>query len=260
MFLQETAQSIWRTNLHVNEAVKGEIMIRKKMTLLLAAMLTVLSLWIHPLSSSAFDENDKDLRHAFPEPVILIDVGHGGIDGGTSYGDILEKDINLAVGRRLYRILKSHGYQAILNRTDDYALSDDNRWLKSRSRHMRDLAQRKGLTDQLPSSIVVSLHVNWGRNKSKRGPYVLHQNEARSAYLAASLQHALGDLYDLPNTALPELGKPFYLLKHIGAPAVIVETGFISNAEDRAMLISTHGQQKIAEAIYSGIVDYFMVM
>ena len=212
------------------------------------------------LCGSPAGADDKDLRHVFPEPVILIDAGHGGIDGGTSYEEIMEKDINLEIGRRLYVVLRSHGYRAILNRTGDYALSDDNRWSRSRSRHMRDLAQRKELSEQLPASIVVSLHVNWGRNKSKRGPLVLHQNEGRSALLAASIQNALERFYNLNRASIPQIGKPFYLLKHVESPAVIVEMGFLSNAEDRAQLISRSGQQKIAEAIYTGIAEYFTVM
>lgn len=212
-------------------------------------------------STTAKDSTDnKDLRHAFPEPVILIDVGHGGIDGGTSYGDILEKDINLAIGRRLYMVLRSHGYRVILNRTDDYALSDDNRWLRNRSRHIRDLAQRKELSEQVPASIVVSLHVNWARNKSRRGPLVLHQNEGGSALLAYSIQSSLEQLYDSTSLHFPEIGKPFYLLNHIDSPAVIVETGFLSNPEDRSLLTNTRGQQKIAEAIYSGILEYYTVL
>lgn len=198
---------------------------------------------------------DNPFKHAFPQPVILIDAGHGGIDGGTSYGDILEKDINLEIGRCLYLILRSHGYRTILNRTGDYALSDDNRWLRSRSRHLRDLAQRKQLSEELPSEIVISLHVNWGKNKSKRGPVVLHQTEGRSAILASSIQNSLDVLYG--TSSLPQVGKPFYLLNHVDCPAVIVETGFLSNAQDRAMLHSKRGQQQIAEAIYGGIVQYF---
>lgn len=232
----------------------GEIM--KRHSFLLVLLITTLA--ASCLRSPSASADDKDLRHAFPEPVILIDAGHGGIDGGTSYGELLEKDINLAIARRLYMVLRSHGYRTILNRTGDYALSDDNRWLHSRSRHIRDLAQRKQLTEELPAEIVVSLHVNWGRNKSKRGPLVLHQDEGRSALLASSLQNSLETLYGTSDAT--QLGKPFYLLKHADSPAVIVETGFISNAEDRDMLISTRGQQAIAEAIYAGIVEYFTVI
>ncbi|WP_178021503.1 N-acetylmuramoyl-L-alanine amidase [uncultured Paenibacillus sp.] len=231
----------------------------KMIRCLLAIILTVPVALGSGIAPASADEG-KDLRHAFPEPVILIDAGHGGIDGGTSYEQILEKDINLEIGRRLYVILRSHGYRAILNRTGDYALSDDNRWLRSRSRHLRDLAQRKELSEQLPASIVVSLHVNWGRNSSKRGPLVLHQNEGRSAMLAASIQRSLERLYELNAARTPELGKPFYLLNHIDCPAVIVETGFLSNAEDRAVLTNRRGQQSIAEALYRGIAEYFTVM
>lgn len=198
---------------------------------------------------------DNSFSHAFPQPVILIDAGHGGIDGGTSHGDILEKDINLEIGRRLYVILRSQGYRTILNRTGDYALSDDNRWLRTRSRHLRDLAQRKQLSEELPSEIVISLHVNWGKNKSKRGPIVLHQSEGRSAFLASSIQNSLNNLYS--TSSLPQIGKPFYLLNHVDCPAVIVETGFISNMDDRTLLNSKRGQQKVAEAIYGGILQYF---
>lgn len=223
----------------------------------------VLSFAAWPVSAATLEggvqnENDKLLQHVFTEPVVLIDAGHGGVDGGTSYGDLLEKDLNLAIGRRLYLILRSHGYRAVLNRTGDYALSDDNRWFGSRSRHLRDLAQRKELSRQIPATIVVSLHVNWAGTESKRGPVVLFQNNGESALLATSIQDALVELYRMPSIR-PELGKPFYLLKHIHCPAVIVETGYISNAKDRKMLTSLRGQQSISEAIYAGIVKYFMV-
>lgn len=235
-------------------------MYRAKFKQYFGILLIAMSLIHFPGQASADNSDEKVLRHAFTQPVILIDAGHGGIDGGTSSGTLLEKDVNLEIGRRLYMVLRSHGYTAILNRTGDYALSDDNRWLNSRSRHIRDLAQRKELSEQVPSSIVVSLHVNWGRNTSRRGPLLLHQDEGRSALLAGALQHELEDVYQLQRRRLPELGRPFYLLKHMDSPAVIIETGFMSNAEDRHLLASPRGQQKIAEAIYSGIVEYFTVM
>lgn len=225
--------------------------------MIISLLTTLLSIPTQVLADSS---DEQSIQYAFPHPVILIDAGHGGIDGGTSSGPLLEKDINLEIGKRLYMVLRSHGYTAILNRSGDYALSDDNRWLKSRSRHLRDLAQRKELSEQVPASIVISLHVNWGRNAARRGPLVLHQDEGQSAMLAFALQQALEDTYQLNMRRLPELGNPFYLLKHTDPPAVIVETGFISNPEDRSLLSSPRGQQRIAEALYSGIAAYFTVM
>lgn len=192
--------------------------------------------------------------HPFPHEVILIDVGHGGIDGGTSYGNILEKDINLAISRRLFMLLRSKGYNAVLNRDGDYALSDDNRWHPSRSRHRRDLAQRKELSNEIPTEMVVSIHVNWGKNASKRGGLVLHQAEGRSFLLAESIQRELNNVYR--NQHHTSVGKPFYLLNRTPVPAVIVETGYISNASDREKLCSRKGQVEIAEAVAGGIIDY----
>jgi len=78
--------------------------------------------------------------------------------------------------------------------------------------------------------------------------------------LAASIQRSLERFYQLDISRSPELGKPFYLLNHVDCPAVIVEMGFLSNEEDRAILTNRRGQQKIAEALYRGIAEYFTVM
>lgn len=188
--------------------------------------------------------------------MILIDAGHGGIDGGTSFGTILEKDITLDISRRLFLILRSDGFDAILNRNGDYAPSDENRWLRSKSRHLRDLAQRKELAETLPANIVVSIHINWARSPSKHGPLVLYRQEGRSFMLARSIQDQLNGLYQVKSS--PILGKPFYLLNKITATTVIVEAGFVSSPTDRAKLCSPKGQQEIAEAIANGIVAYLM--
>ncbi|USB32201.1 N-acetylmuramoyl-L-alanine amidase [Paenibacillus sp. YPG26] len=218
--------------------------------------LQLITVWISPQRIHANPQDMERLsRHAFPEPVILIDAGHGGVDGGTSFREILEKDINLDISRKLYLLLKSKGYAAALNRSADYALSDDNQWLNSRSRHRRDLAQRKGLSDELSTSIVVSIHLNWAHSRTQRGPLVLHQNEGRSAVLAWSIQNELNTVFGTRSS--PALGRPFYLLNHIQSPAVIVETGFLSNAEDRAMLTRPTEQMEVAKAIVAGIMAYF---
>lgn len=195
-------------------------------------------------------------RHALPAADVLIDAGHGGIDGGTHFGDIMEKDINLAISRKLYLILKSRGLHTVLNRTGDYALSDDNRWLRS-SRHQRDLSQRKGLASDIGAGVFVSVHVNWSKRKSVRGPVVLHRLDAQSALLASLIQDSLNRQQ---HTNIPPVaGDRFYVLKQAGPPSVIVETGFISNPEDLRMLTGPAGQTAIATAIADGIAAYRFV-
>ncbi|MGG4033816.1 N-acetylmuramoyl-L-alanine amidase [Paenibacillus cisolokensis] len=214
----------------------------------IAQMIAALS--VHP----AYASDPPSYKRALPTAEVLLDAGHGGIDDGASYGGVLEKNINLAIAKKVYLLLNSEGIPTVLNRTGDYALSDDNRWHASRSRHRRDLSQRRQLTDEINVQILVSLHVNAGRNKNKRGPLVLHQDNEESVKLATCIQEALNRQQG--THAKPKLGKPFYLLNSVKRPAVIVEMGFITNAEDRAMLTDPQQQTAIAQAIVSGIRQY----
>ncbi|OKP94349.1 N-acetylmuramoyl-L-alanine amidase [Paenibacillus sp. P46E] len=209
-----------------------------------------------PVSPVADGKPERQQILGHDQRIILIDAGHGGVDGGTSHGSILEKDITLAISRRLFLLLRSDGFDAILNRTGDYAPSDENRWLRSSSRHLRDLAQRKELAETLPANLVVSIHINWAPSPAKHGPLVLYRQEGRSFLLARSIQDQLNQLYDVSES--PRAGKPFYLLNKITATTVIVEAGFISSAADRDRLCSPKGQEEIAEAIAGGIAAYLM--
>ncbi|MCP1306779.1 N-acetylmuramoyl-L-alanine amidase family protein [Paenibacillus tyrfis] len=196
----------------------------------------------------------KSANPAISSVDVLIDVGHGGIDGGTAYGDLLEKDINLAIAKKTYETLRRKGYVVLMNRMDDYALSGENLWLKSRSRHIKDLAQRSHLCNEVKPKIMISLHVNSGRNSAKRGAILIHQAKPQSQQLAKALQESLNALYGTGDKPVP--GRTFYLLKHSKAPTVIVEMGFITNAEDRRMLTEVQSQQRIADAITAGVEQY----
>jgi N-acetylmuramoyl-L-alanine amidase len=195
------------------------------------------------------------IQYTLPTADVLIDAGHGGIDGGTHWKDIVEKDINLAISRKLYLLLRSKGLKVILNRTGDYALSDDNRWHVSRSRHRRDLSQRKELSAEIGASLFVSIHVNWSPKGNRRGPLVIHQAEGRSALLAGFIQNSLN--LQQSRSRLPHVANKFYLLNQVQVPSVIVETAFLSDPGDRAMLTSIPGQNRIAAAIANGIMGYF---
>lgn len=193
-------------------------------------------------------------QHILPTADVLIDAGHGGIDSGTHWNEILEKDINLEISRKLFLLLRSKGIKVILNRTGDYALSEDNRWQQSRSRHRRDLSQRRGLADEIGASLFVSIHVNWSPKGKRRGPLVIHQDEGRSSLLAGFLQNSLN--LQQGRSRLPHVANQFYLLNRVQVPSVIVETAFLNDPGDRAMLTSIPGQNRIAGAIANGIISY----
>lgn len=204
--------------------------------------------------AAAVEADPPRYERALPEAEVLIDVGHGGIDGGAHFGDVLEKDINLAVAKRLYLMLRSRGVAAVLNRTGDYALSEENRWHLTRSRHRRDLSQRRKLAEEIPVRMLVSIHVNWSGSSRAHGPLVLHQREGGSALLAGLLQDGLNRVNG--TSARPRIGKPYYLLNTVKMPSVIVELGFLSNPADRMKLTNPRHQQRIAEAMAEAIRLY----
>ncbi|WP_258365683.1 N-acetylmuramoyl-L-alanine amidase family protein [Aneurinibacillus soli] len=188
---------------------------------------------------------------------ILIDAGHGGIDGGAYYKTTLEKDVTLTIARLLYNQLSAKGYTVVLNRTGDYALSDDNSWLNTRSRHQKDLAQRKHLMKSLSPKITISLHANISSNPNHHGPLVLYQKNNQSFMLADVMQHTLNNLYK--RVELPRPGQNLYLLNHSICPTVLVEIGFISNPVDRERMTDPLQQKQIVSAISSAVDHYFFM-
>ncbi|MFC7750575.1 N-acetylmuramoyl-L-alanine amidase [Paenibacillus thermoaerophilus] len=191
-----------------------------------------------------------------PQADVVIDIGHGGIDGGTSKGDLLEKDLNLEMARKLAEELSRRKISFALTRTGDYAPSEDNTWLRISSRHIRDLAQRQLIIRELRPRIVISLHVNWSRDEGARGPGVLHAGDPPSDALAKLLLGTLGRASG--KSAAPTAKRTFYLLKRANCATVIVETGFISNPKDRKTLTSSRGQRKIASAIAEAVQSYLV--
>lgn len=189
-----------------------------------------------------------------PSADIILDVGHGGIDSGTMVGKYEEKDMNLAIAKKTYKALVKRGYRVIINRTEDYALSDDNTWSFG-SRHRKDLTQRSGLANTIKPSMMLSLHINWSKKSNTRGPLVIYQNQSDSILLASLLQDALNQVYGTEE--LPVFGKKYHVLKYTKCPSVIVELGFLSNKSDRKLLNDSHHQAKLAKAITQAVEQYF---
>jgi N-acetylmuramoyl-L-alanine amidase len=192
-----------------------------------------------------------------PNADIIIDVGHGGIDSGALHGKYQEKDMNLAISKKTYKLLKKKGYHVIINRTEDYALSEDNKWSFG-GRHRKDLAQRSGLANTIKPKMMLSMHINWSGKSDRRGPLVIYQNQSDSILLAQLLQESLNRVYGMEEK--PVLGKKYYVLRHTKCPSVIVELGFISNKTDRKLLNDSHHQAKLAKAISTAIEQYFAMI
>lgn len=191
---------------------------------------------------------------------IVIDPGHGGVDGGTNIGEILEKNINLEVGLRLKEILIKKGANVIMTREVDKSL--DDRIVGNGSRHREDLNARVKTTNDSDADMLISIHVNHTKNERKIGPIVYyHTNSEEGKFLAEHMQDYLDDISTYKKMKIEfnhdVIPGNFYVLGYTSCPGIIVEIGFISNKIDRELLLDSEHQNEIAEQISEGIVYYF---
>lgn len=192
---------------------------------------------------------------------IVIDPGHGGIDGGSNYNDLLEKNINLEVSLKLQKNLSNKNLNVIMTRNDDISLESKSN-IKA-SRYRRDLNARKNIIDNNNPELFVSIHVNaHPKNTKVQGVQVIHYpNSKASEDLAVSISHSINKLVFkefLKTTEIKSnvLSGNYYILRECKSTGVIVEIGFITTPEDRKLLQNEVYQDKISTAIGQGIIEY----
>ncbi|MDI3326995.1 MAG: N-acetylmuramoyl-L-alanine amidase [Alicyclobacillaceae bacterium] len=189
--------------------------------------------------------------------VVIVDPGHGGVDGGTSHGGVLEKDIVLDIALRTRDILQSRGFRPVLTRDRDVDLSA--RYPSARGgRHARDLANRVRVAKESGASLFVSIHVNHSSSATRRGAVVLHApddvNGRLLAFLAAA---ALDPVTGRSTAAVPD--RPLYVLRQAPCPSVLVEVGFLSNPSERAALLDPEHRQRLALALCRAVEAYWIL-
>lgn len=188
--------------------------------------------------------------------VIVIDPGHGGVDGGAvGKTGVTEKELNLQVARRLGRLLSEAGAAVILTREKDEDLADpDTEGLLERKR--QDLMRRVSLVRDSKADLLISIHVNSFPSPRWWGVQTFYWRESEEGRkLAEAIQEEL--IRVLGNNRRKAKGEVFYLLENVDVPAVMVEMGFISNPREEQLLQDPVYQEKIARAIYGGVVRYF---
>ncbi|MDB5085766.1 MAG: hypothetical protein JWN30_2652 [Bacilli bacterium] len=190
--------------------------------------------------------------------VIVIDPGHGGIDGGTqsAQGDYLEKNLNLEVSRKLKQALEDKGFTVYLTREEDTDVTQHAPNSAVKSRHRRDLMGRVEFAKQHQANLVISIHTNTG-TKTNIGPLVICQPESYESVTAAEIvQHQFNSMTGIGQHVIK--GKRLYILTHSTIPVILVEVGFLSNPRDAYQLHTPQYQQKLIEAIVSGVNEYFV--
>lgn len=191
---------------------------------------------------------------------VVLDPGHGGEDPGavSDYSGTKEKDINLIIANNLKNMLETSGYKVIMTRKDDtlkYEPGTTN-VVKKRS---QDLQARKKLIDESGADIAVSIHLNKFPQTQYFGAQTFYPPDfPESKRLAESIQAKIREVVDPENKREALVKKePIIILKNPQITTAIVEGGFLSNEKEEKKIISQAYQQKLAEAIFEGVRDYF---
>ncbi len=196
--------------------------------------------------------------------VIIIDPGHGGMDGGAeSANGVSEKNINLAISKEIERLAKADGWNVILTRSEDISLGEDAKGA-IRSKKTKDLLERKRIISEVKPTATVSIHLNsFKEDRSVHGAQVFYPSGseqehviAESKRLAEIVQKSLSEGIDdgTERVALSKSGV--LILKNPSSPIIIVECGFLSNHQEAKLLQSKEYQSKVASCIYAGIMTF----
>lgn len=217
-----------------------------------STVLTVLYLLLVCLGTARvyFYENTAVAALPVHNRMIVIDAGHGGFDPGKVASDgVEEKEINLAIAKQLSGYLTQGGAQVVETRISDEALSQSKR---------DDLNKRVKIANAGNVDLFVSIHQNSFPKGSAKGAQVFYYKGSENGKrLALSIQNRLREVVDVQNTRVPKENTNYYVLKEAKIPSVIVECGFLSNLDEHDKLLSEEYRQKIAWAIYMGILDYY---
>ncbi len=191
------------------------------------------------------------------KPVLIIDAGHGGEDGGAVVGDVLEKDINLDISYDTADLLKLFGFDVSMTRSSDNALTNEGKDVKQRK--YNDMKMRLDMYNSSADNVIISIHQNKFSSASSHGAQVFYSpNNENSLRLAESMRNSVVSMIQPDNEReCKKAGKEIYLLKNTDNPAVIVECGFISNQNECKLLLDKSYQKKMALAVTTGFLDYY---
>ena len=182
--------------------------------------------------------------------VIVLDAGHGGLDPGTVYKSIYEKDINLKIVMYLKKELEKYGASVLLTRNSDADLSGGVK----NHRKKADFDNRIKIINSNDTDLYISIHLNYISEEKYYGAQVFYNKE--NFNLANIIQNYLNDNTN-SNRKVKKIPANTYMYNKINKDGVLIECGFLSNKEEREKLITDNYQELLAKVISNAIVNYF---
>ncbi len=200
------------------------------------------------LSASSSNEGSK---------TVIIDAGHGGEDcGAIGVTGVLEKDLNMQIATKIAATLKSKGYTVILTRNEDKLLYTEAENIKG-LRKIYDLKNRCAIANEYPEAVFISVHMNSYSEAKYKGLQVYYSAaDNESAALANKIQSSVRASLQPENKRVTKSGKGIYVLENTEPVAVLIECGFLTNADDCKNLSDEDYQNKLSVAISNAIIEY----
>lgn len=190
-------------------------------------------------------------------PLVILDAGHGGTDGGSSSPDgTRECDINLKITLKTDAVLGLLGEKTLLVRETDTDLADAAAETISQKK-VTDIRNRVRLINAHPEALLVSIHQNTYPESKYYGAQVFYSQVGDSKHLAEQLQNNLSACIDSTNHRKSKAISPdVYLMNHIEVPGILIECGFLTNPQEEAKLESEDYQRQLAVTIAVTVTNH----
>ena len=219
--------------------------IKKKYLYFFIAIVGVFSFGL--LGINAYNASSPKAKYT-----VVIDAGHGGIDGGCEgrTTGITEASLNLEYAKCLQEMMQNFGFDVVMTRTNESGLYNPLASNKKRD----DMKKRRAIIQNANADFVISLHMN-SYNSTAHGAQVFYgKDDEPSQSLASSIQkHFLQNLQDARHEI--KVGD-YYMLNEISSPSVLVECGYLSNPKEEALLITDDYKNQVCYSILLGVLEY----
>ncbi len=192
------------------------------------------------------------------QKMIVLDAGHGGMDGGCSSADgKTEKGINLNILLSVRDMARLFGYNVEATRIKDISIHDKG-VEGLRNQKISDMENRLALFNKYPDCVCVSIHQNTFTDPKYSGAQMFYSDKnEESERLAGIMKNRFVANLQPDNERETKLCKDeLYLCYYCNNPAVMVECGFLSNPDEAAKLTNKDYQQQVAFTVFSGINEF----
>ena len=186
---------------------------------------------------------------------VIIDAGHGGVDGGTtSCTGVLESHLNLEISLRLNDLMHLLGIQTYMIRTTDDSVYTSGNSISEKK--ISDLKERVRIANNTSDALLISIHQNYFPDDRYSGGQVFYAATEGSKDLAVQLQSALKQTINPGSNRNSKPSDHIYLMSHVSVTAVLIECGFLSNPQEEAKIRDSQYQKELCAVICATVSTF----